>query len=165
MEILPFIVHKLFKHHDMNHLEEYNVLHILKTYSEALYKYYISIRFEELTVGDLPMIEFVCIRILYLALGLDEVCNHNNLWNMPHSEVNKYVPKLWPSKRTIELEFEILSICDWNPLRFCKLLCNDMEVGIPLWDDRPSIQCDEKLTETLPQTSSSQVNNAVLSIL
>lgn len=140
MDALPFILQKLFKHQDMNHLEEHNVLHILKTYAGALYTHYISIRFENLTIGDLIMIEFVCIRIVYLSLGLDEVCNHNNLWDMPHSEVNKYVPKLWPSKRTIELEFEILSICDWNPLRFCKILCDDMDVGIPLWDNKIKVE-------------------------
>ena len=157
METLPFIVEKVFKQRDMNHLEDNNMLHILKTYSEALYKYYISIRFEELSVGDLPLIEFVCIRVIYLSLGLDELSTNEFLWNMPHSSINKYVPKTWPTQRTIELEKEILSICDWNPLRFCKLLCGDMEIGFPLWD--------KNLTETLPKPISSQANDAVLPIL
>ncbi len=140
MDTLPFIIQKIFNHRDMNQLEEYNMLHILKIYSEALYKYYISIRFEKIEVSELNLIEFVCIRIIYLSLGLDEISSNNNLWNMPHSEINRYVPKAWPSSRTIELEKEILTICDWNPLRFCKLLCGNMEIGLPLWDNQTNIE-------------------------
>jgi hypothetical protein len=162
METLSFIVERVFKQRDMNQLEGDNVLHILQKYSEALYKHYVSIRFENLTVGDIPLIEFVCIRIIYLSLGLDEISTNNTLWHMPHSAINTYVPKTWPSKRTIELEMEILAICDWNPLRFCKLLCDDMETGLPLWD---SPIMHENLTETLPKPISSQANDAVLSIL
>lgn len=162
MEALPFIVDKVFKQCDMNHLEENNMLHILKKYSEALYKYYLSIRFESITVGDLPLVEFVCIRVIYLSLGLDELSSNKHLWHMPHSTINTYVPRTWPSSRTIELEKEILAICDWNTLRFCKVLCGDMKIGLSLWD---SPIMHENLTETLPQSLSSQANNAVLSIL
>lgn len=157
MQTLSFIMDRLFKQCDMLQLKDTNILHILRTYSEALYKYYISIRFETLSKADIPLIEFVCIRIIYLSLSLDELSSNNKLWNMPHSIINTYVPKAWPSPRTIELEKEILTICDWNPLRFCKLLCGDMDIGLSLWD--------KNLTETLPQTLSSQANDAVLSVL
>lgn len=164
MEMLPCIIQKLFKFRDMNQLEEYNMLHILKSYAEALYKYYIAIRFEKIEIGDLHLIEFVCIRVIYLALNMDEMCTHDNLWNMPHTEINRYVPKAWPTKKTVEIEREILAICDWNPIRFCKLLCGDINSGSPLWDS-PASPAHENLTETLPKPHSSQINNAVLPIL
>lgn len=164
METLPFIIEKLFKLRDMNQLKEYNMMDILKTYAEALYKYYVSIRFEKIDIGDLYLIEFVCIRIIYLSLSMDEICTHDNLWNMPHTEINRYIPKTWPTKRSVELEREILAICDWNPIRFCKLLCEDVSSGSPLWDG-PISPTHENLTKTLPKPHSSQTNNAVLSIL
>ena len=135
MSAFSFIVSKLFRHQDMNQLEEYNMLHILQTYSNALYKHYMSLKIDYLEVGDIVLIEFVCIRIIYMALNMDEMCSNNRLYNMPHTDIHIYVPKAWPSPKTIVFEYDILSICDWNPLRFCKLICDDMEIGSPLWDN------------------------------
>jgi len=149
---------RLFKQRDIFQLKDTNVLHVLRTYSEALYKYYISAQCEQVQKADIPLIEFVCIRVIYLSLSLDEMSSSDKLWNMPHSIINTYVPRAWPSPRTIKLEREILALCDWNPLRLCKLLCgSEVDIGLSLWD--------KKLTETLPQTLSSQPSDAVLSVL
>lgn len=116
------IIQTVFKSRDLTELHGTNYLAILKQYSTALFKHYCSTH--EVFIDEVKYFEFICIRVIYLSLSLDEMSSHK-LYELPHSSINLLVHGTWYYSKMAQYEISVMEHCGWNPLRWCAELLGD----------------------------------------
>ena len=112
----------VFKSRDLTELHGTNYLDILKQYSAALFKHYCSTH--EVFIDEVKYVEFICVRVIYLSLSLDEMSSHK-LCELPHSDINHLVHGTWYYPKMARYEISVMEHCGWNPLRWCAELLGD----------------------------------------
>lgn len=118
MKTYTNIINRAFKYNELCELEKSTILDVFNQYSSILAETYIQEKCIHLDPDLIKLIEFICIRIIYLALNLDEEST-TNYFSLSHSSVNNFVIGGWYSSEMLSYEIDILKFCDWNPLRFC----------------------------------------------
>ena len=129
MAIIDVISARIFKQRDMTQLKDHNMIDILRTCSSFIYTQYIAAHKSD----ELNIIEFLCIRIVYLALSMDEMSSDREFYALPHHEIHRLVSKAWYTDRMNKYEFSIMDFCGWNPIRYCRDN-NNIITGSPLYD-------------------------------
>ncbi len=117
----------VFNKYHLNILKETSLLDIWELYSNILqekFVKYLGNSFGYIDDTLLGIIEFIGIRVIYMALSLDEFCTNNHYY-LKHSDINKYVLGGWYDKQMNWIEREMMDYCNWNPIRFCKQNIND----------------------------------------
>lgn len=140
-----YVTTAVFKYLDIVALKDCGILHIFKQCSIILFEKYCMLYLPP--TKNIHLIEFVCIRIIYLALHLDEVSSHKLLWNLPFGEVHKIIPQSWYNQTMLSYEINALMMCDYNPIRYCQPFLLDFEVSVilsPLYSSEKMITNDLK---------------------
>lgn len=135
-----FIIEKVFKHNDIQVLENEGTLNVFQKCTEAMFENY-CIHYD-FTDDESIYIEFACARIVYLAMHLDEYSSHKYLFELPLDSIHKMIPKTWYTSRLLEYERNALKMCNYNPIRYCLTYLNDdtLEVQSPLY----KISCESQ---------------------
>jgi hypothetical protein len=123
MDTYTIIIQTLFKSKDLTYLSGTNYLEILKKYYTVLFKDYCSKN--TVYIDEMKYVEFICIRIIYLSLSLDEMSSNYRFNELPHSEINHLVRNSWYTRKLIDYEYSVLDHCNWNPLRYCSEILKD----------------------------------------
>ena len=133
-DIIHIITDQVFKQRDMLQIGEANLICILRSYSTCLFDHYCNRCINSIPTKDLSHIKFLCIRVIYLALSLDEMSSNKKLYDLPHYAIGLLVHKTPYSSKMKRYELDILDFCKWNPVRFCKNHVK-LDIGSPLYDE------------------------------